>query len=418
MCYYNATVVTDTVSLYPHCRVCSLFKTILLFAAIVALSPLAIDMYLPAMPAIASDFGVPLGVIQGSLSSYLIGFALGQLLHGPLSDQLGRKPLVIFGLGLFALASLGCAWVESAELFLVLRVVQALGGAAGGVIINALITDRFRGTEAARVRSLIIVVMTLAPMLAPTLGGGLLYLFGWQSIFLVLAGWALLALVWAARSLPASQSSSRSRLSWKAVFTGYRGMLADRNVWPWLLGMAANSAAFFAFLTGSSYLYVEILGISAQQFGLYFAANVLLMMLGAAFNGRLVRVFGIARVLRRAQKIQLIAFAGLGLAVWQGWYSLWGVVPFIALFIGCNAWVFPNAGTLFMEHNRHRAGTASALMGGAQWGLGAVSSTIVAAGSQIGPAVMLLAMAGFGLFSFIMVGLALRQNQPHPTTDG
>ncbi|GAA5217889.1 Bcr/CflA family multidrug efflux MFS transporter [Corallincola platygyrae] len=389
-----------------------MWRTILLLASIVALTPLAIDMYLPAMPAIAESLGAHLSVIQGSMSTFLVGFAIGQLIHGPLTDALGRRPIALAGLTIFCASSLLLTFADSSSMFLVLRVFQALGGAAGSVVINATITDRYKGHEAVQVRSTIIMVMTLAPMLAPTLGGGLLHWFGWRSIFAVLTAWSVVTLIWSAASLKESNRNTHA-LSFSNVRLSYTSVIKQPLLWPWLSGLSLNSAAFFAFLGASPYVYIKVMGISPQHFGFYFAANVVVMTLGAAFNSRLSRLFGAQQVLRTAQKIQITALSLMLLLHLLDLLSLWTLVPLCAIYMGLNSFVFPNATSLLMEKFSEKAGTTSALLGAAQFGTGALSTFLVAQGTDHGASAMIVMMFAGGISAFLLVGVGCRKLNGH-----
>ncbi|RCU52753.1 Bcr/CflA family drug resistance efflux transporter [Corallincola holothuriorum] len=384
-----------------------MWRSVLLLASIVALTPLAIDMYLPAMPSMARDFSTPLSTIQGSMSTFLIGFAIGQLIHGPLTDALGRRPIALLGLTIFSLSSFYLANVTTPNEFLWVRVLQALGGASGSVVINAIITDRYRGHEAIVVRSTIIMVMTLAPMLAPTLGGMLLHFFGWRSIFVFLGAWSLMVLLWSFFALKES-NKHRHALNFGNIKNNYISVVKRPLLWPWLLGMALNSGAFFAFLTASPYVYIEVLKIDPQSFGFYFGANVVVMMLGAAFNSRLARLFGPRTVLRKAQHCQLAAISTLVICVSMDIVSLWLLVPLCAIFMGLNSFVFPNASSLLLERFSMNAGTTSALLGATQFAMGALFSIAVAQGHGDGAAPMVIAMFFGGLCAHILIGRGLK----------
>jgi DHA1 family bicyclomycin/chloramphenicol resistance-like MFS transporter len=385
-----------------------MWRTIFLLASIVALTPLAIDMYLPAMPAIAESYGTELKVIQGSMSTFLIGFAIGQLIHGPLSDALGRRPIALAGLSIFATASLALAFAESASGFLLLRIVQAVGGAAGSVVINAVITDKFRGHEAVQVRSTIVMVMTLAPMLAPTIGGALLLWANWRAIFMLLAVWALMTLVWSYLSLQES-NQHRHALNFKNVITNYRQVISRPLLWPWLAGISLNTGAFFSFLAASPYVYIQVFEIPPEIFGFYFSANVIVMTLGSAFNSRFTRYFGTETVLRTAQRIQIIALAALLLLLAFDLLTLWSLVPLCAIFIGLNSFVFPNAASLLMERFNKNAGTAAALLGASQFAMGALFSLLVAQGDGAGSGPMLLIMSFGGFSAYYLIGIGCKR---------
>lgn len=381
---------------------------IALLAMVVAMTPLAIDMYLPAMPTIAADFNTPLAAVQRSLTTFLIGFACGQLIHGPLSDGLGRRPVILGGLALFVVASFAAALSTSVDSFMAWRVVQALGGAAGSVVINAIITDKFEGPAAIKVRSTILTVMLIAPLLAPSIGSGLLHLADWHSIYWALGGYGLVAWCWCWASLRdlAPGSGGANMLS---LFGRYRTVLRDKRGWLWFAGMAFHSSTMFAFIAGSPYLYMDYFGASPELYGLLFAANVAVMAVGAVLNGRMAGRNKARLILRRAQGFQLAALMATVALVASGHGQLITLVPLMAVAIGVNSFVFPNATQQVMELFRTNAGTASALLGASQFGMGAISSGLVTLGNAHGPLPMVALMATTATLAFSLVGLACRQ---------
>ncbi|WP_225918165.1 multidrug effflux MFS transporter [Neiella holothuriorum] len=388
---------------------------IALLAMVVAMTPLAIDMYLPAMPTIAADFNTPLAAVQRSLTTFLIGFAMGQLIHGPLSDALGRRPVILGGLALFVVASFGAAMATTVDSFLVWRVIQALGGAAGSVVINAIITDKFEGPAAIKVRSTILTVMLIAPLLAPSIGSGLLLLADWHSIYWVLGAYGLVAWSWCWVSLrDLAPGSGGIKLS--ALARRYHTVLSDRRGWLWFSGMAFHSTTMFAFIAGSPYLYMDHFGVSPEIYGVLFAANVAVMAVGAVLNGRMAGRNRARYILRRAQGFQLCALLAAVALMASGYGQLTTLVPLMAVAIGVNSFVFPNATQQVMELFRTNAGTASALLGASQFGMGALGSGLVTLGNEHGPLPMVAMMATTATLAFTLIGLACRQSTEATTS--
>ena len=229
---------------------------LILLGALSGLTPLSVDMYLPAIPTIAQDLQVSIETVQLTVSTFLAGFALGQLFYGPLADSLGRKPVMLFGLGVFVLASIGCVLANSLPLLLACRLLQALGGAAGSVVVNALLRDLFRDDEFVRAMTLVILTMTLAPLVAPLLGGALLHI-GWRAIFVLLV--VLGSLVWGvvAWRLPETlRPELRQPLRPASVLANYGHVLRHRRAMGSLLASTFASAGLFAFISGSPYVYI------------------------------------------------------------------------------------------------------------------------------------------------------------------
>lgn len=376
----------------------------LLLTLVVAMTPLAIDMYLPAMPAIASDLNVPLATIQRSLSTFLIGFACGQLVHGPLSDAFGRRPVLLTGLILFVVASGAAALAGDAEHFLQWRILQAFGGAAGAVVTNAIITDSFQGAKAIKVRSTMMTVMLLAPLLAPTIGAHLLVLGGWRSIYWVLAGYGFIALLWVRWALPATYTGSGSKTP-RALLNRYKHVLSQSKGWFWFPGMAFSSAPLFCFLAGSPYVYIEYYQVSPQTYGYLFGVNACVMALGALLNVRLAGRVSPLKVLRRVQWIQCLCLLLMLALELAGQMNLTLLVVLLAGSVGLNSLVFPNGNQIVMEMFRTHAGTAAAILGASQFGVGALATLFVSFGTGHGPLGLVLAMTLTGFISFILLGI-------------
>ena len=378
---------------------------ILLLGAIAAVAPLAIDMYLPALPAIASDLKAPDSQIQLSLALFMLGFALCQLAYGPLSDRCGRRPILLFGLTLFSLASLACALAGSIEQLLVARTVQALGGGASAVVINAVVRDLYRGVAAARVFSLVILSMTLAPLLAPNLGGLLLTLCGWRSIFLLLGllGLALTLLV--ALRLPETlPADKRQQPGWRAVGAGYAQVLRHRQAMGNLLCSAFAFGGMFAFITASPFVYIDYFGVEPSRYGILFGCNVVLLMLANGINSRVIQRTGLYPMILGASGAQCLIGALLLLLVLGGAASLPLMVLGSALFIGLLGLLAPNTSAAVVSPFDTGAGSASALLGMARFTTGGVAAVTVAALEDGTPLPMVAVMAAFallGLLSFL-----------------
>jgi len=239
----------------------------------------AIDMYLPAIPALAQALNSDIGSVQQTLSMFLLGAAVSQAIVGPLSDRFGRRPLLLAGMVLFALASLFCTQVVSVDQLIVLRLAQALGAAAGNVVVQALIRDLYEREDAARMLSFVIAVMTIIPLLAPAAGGYLLVWAGWQSIFWCLAVFGLIALLLVFYALPETLPvEKRQPLHPVHLMRAYWHIVSHRNAMAYNLSGGFVFATMFAFITGSPFVYIEYFGVEPQYFGYLFGANIALMM--------------------------------------------------------------------------------------------------------------------------------------------
>ena len=379
----------------------SLFLLILL-GAISGLTPLAVDMYLPAIPTIADELGVGTEAVQLTVSTFLAGFALGQLFYGPLADSLGRKPVILFGLGLFVLASLGCALATSLPALLLFRLLQAVGGAAGAVVVNALLRDLFRDAEFVRALTLVILTMTLAPLVAPVVGGLLLHV-GWRVIFWILMGlggalW--LTLVWKVPETLKPELRQSLRLS--TVFANYGRVLRHPRAMGSLLAGTFASAGMFAFISGSPYVYIDYFGVPAQHYGFLFGLNVLLLMAMTWLNGRFVKRVGMLPMLRLG--LVLASVAGLVMVVnaVTGWGGLWGIVIPVVLYVGQMSVVGANSTSHALSFFPANAGTASALAGTLRFGAGALAGVAV----NLMPATSPLPMAAMMAVGILLALLA------------
>ncbi|MFW6345118.1 MAG: Bcr/CflA family multidrug efflux MFS transporter [Halomonas sp.] len=354
-------------------------RVALLVAANTALAPFAIDAYLPAMAALAGSVGASIHHTELSLSTFLAGFALGQLLFGPLSDRLGRKPVLLGGLVAFLLASLVITMVDSLPELLAWRFIQALGGGATVVNSAAIVRDCFSGREAAKVMSTMAIIMLLAPLVAPVVGSGLLYLGDWRLIFVFLAAYAAFLMWLLGTRLPETRAPGAPAASPRQVLANYASVLGHREAMGYVCAASMSFAGLFAFITASPFLYLEHFGLSPGLYPLVFGANVATMAASNRLNIRLLRGRTPQQNLRLGLTIQLGAAAGLVLVVASGVESLWTMVPLIMVFAGTIGLVAPNAISSLLDHFHHMSATAAALQGSIQFSCGALAGVLVGA---------------------------------------
>ncbi|MEZ8825137.1 Bcr/CflA family multidrug efflux MFS transporter [Vibrio amylolyticus] len=355
------------------------FMLFAVLGAIGALTPLAIDMYLPAMPAIAKDLGVTAGEVQFTLTAYLAGFAIGQLFHGPFADSFGRRPVLLVGIVLFAIASVISATTTGIEALTYVRFAQGFAGAAAAVVIQALVRDMFDREDFARAMSFVTLVMTIAPLLAPMIGGYLAIWFGWRSIFAVLAVFAIIVIALVVWKIPETLAiDKRHPLRLGTTLRNYAGLFRNPTAMGLIFSGSFSFAGMFAFLTAGAFVYIDIFGVRPDQFGYLFGLNIVAMIIMTAINGRLVKKVGSHAMMRLGLTIQLIA--GLGLLVgWMLDLGLWGTVPFVVMFIGTISTIGSNSMGLLLSGYPNMAGTASSLAGTLRFGTGSVIGAIVAA---------------------------------------
>ncbi|WP_100637841.1 multidrug effflux MFS transporter [Marinobacter salexigens] len=355
----------------------SIWTTILLAAA-VALGPLATDMYLPALPQIGSDFGTGTSQVQLTLSLYMAGFAIAQLVCGPLADRFGRKPIMIGGFVVFALASIGCALASNIETLILCRFLQALGGSTGPVLGRAAIRDIYTPREAAKIMALLASIMALAPAVAPTLGGIMVAALGWHSIFIALGGYALIMAFVVAFGIPEPMRPEyRQPLKLCSLLRNYRVIGTDISFLGYTLTNALLFSGLFAFLSGSSFVLIDFLKVPPQQFGLYFAGivagyvtgNLSAIRLGSRLVPDQILVRGLIVAVAGGSLMVALALAEV--------FSVWSIILPQAVFMAGTGMVMPQTMAGAMANFPRMAGSASALFGFAQMAVAAFAGMLV-----------------------------------------
>jgi DHA1 family bicyclomycin/chloramphenicol resistance-like MFS transporter len=350
------------------------FGLLLLLASIVAITPLAIDMYLPAMPVMVSELSTDVGVIQQSLSVYLAAYAVGMLLFGPLADAIGRRPLALFGLLFFSLTSFALAFCQDAQWLLVLRGVQAFAGSAATVVVPGIIRALYQ-ENTAKGMSYVSMIMMMAPLIAPAIGSAVLWVGHWQDIFLVLALYASLILLLTWRYLPDPVPRIKGR---KLEFlAGYRFVFSHAAALPQIATSMFASFAFFCFLTAVSFVYIEFYGVNEQLFSLLFALNVGMLMLANFCNSRLVSRCGPQRMLNRGLALALLSASALCVANWLDFGLLFTVLS-IAPLMASLGLIATNADSMILMRFPQHSGTATAVIGTLRFGSGAIAGPLLA----------------------------------------
>nr|WP_300309017.1 multidrug effflux MFS transporter [Halomonas sp.] len=379
-------------------------RVALLVAANTALAPFAIDAYLPAMSALAETVGASVHHTELSISIFLFGFAIGQLVCGPLSDRIGRKPVLLSGLVVFGLASLAIISVNSLTELLALRFVQALGGGACVVNSAAIVRDCFSGREAAKVMSTMAMILMLAPLAAPAVGSGLLYLADWWLIFVFLAAYAAFLLWLLGTNLPETRAPDLPVASLRQVLRNYASVLSSRSAMGYIMAAAMSFAGMFAFVTSSPFLYMEYYGLTPAIYPVVFGANVVLMASSNRLNIHLLHRYSPHQILHLGLGIQLFAATALVLLVALGLDSIYTVVPLVMMFLGVIGLISPNAISLLLERFRHMSATVAATQGCIQFSCGALTGVLVTIFEVDSAWPMVIAM----LSAALMGNLALR----------
>ncbi|WP_405434633.1 multidrug effflux MFS transporter [Micromonospora sp. NBC_00617] len=352
-------------------------QLVLVLGALIAIGPLTIDMYLPALPAITAGLQTTETAVQLTLTGTLVGLALGQLLIGPLSDVVGRRVPLLAGLAAHIVASVLCVFAPNIEVLGGLRVLQGLGVAAATVVATAVVRDLFSGASFARIFSRLMLVMGLAPILAPTLGSGLLSWTDWRGVFAALAVLGALLIVVAALRLPETLPVARRRRGGiGATLRDYRGLLNDRAFVGLVLVAGLAMAALFAYVSGSSFVLQQEYGLDEQQFGIAFGAGAVGLIGATQFNVRLLRRYTPQQILvsaliaGTAAGLLLVLFAATGIG------GLGTLLASLWLVLAAAGLALPNAPALAMSRHSEAAGTAAALLGAVQFGVGALSAPL------------------------------------------
>jgi DHA1 family bicyclomycin/chloramphenicol resistance-like MFS transporter len=381
---------------------------ILILGALTALGPFSIDMYLPSFPEIATDFSTTVARVSFSLSSYFVGLALGQIMYGPLLDRYGRKKPLYLGLGVYILTSLGCLLAASIEGLVFLRFIQASGGCVAGVAAMAIVRDLFEPQEGAKVFSRLILILGVSPLLAPTIGGYLATHFGWHSVFLVLAALALLLLLTVFFFLPESHQADPSvSLRPGPIYSTFREVIKEPQFYTYVFSGAVAFSGLFAYLAGSPIIFMDVFQVSPQAYSWIFALIALGLISASQLNVILLKYFSNAQILHAG----LLAQACIGLVLVSttamGWFNLYSIVFFLFLLLSCIGFTNPNAASLSLAPFAKTAGSASALMGFVQMGVGALVSMMIGlfALREILSIVLILAITSSMAYLILRMGL-------------
>ncbi|MBB5189879.1 DHA1 family bicyclomycin/chloramphenicol resistance-like MFS transporter [Silvimonas terrae] len=343
---------------------------IILLGTLTAIGPMSIDMYLPSFPSIQQSFNTEAGMVQWTLASFFIGLALGQLFYGPISDRFGRKPPLYFGMLLYAAASAGCMLAPNIETLIACRFLQALGGCTGMVICRAIVRDRCEPQAAAKIFSMLMLVMGLAPILAPLLGGWLAVHASWRVLFGILVVFGLVCVTGLHFGLTETVDRHKAApLHLGNVLQGYGLLLRDRWFLGYTLCSGLASAGMFAYITGSPFVLINLHGIPAEHFGWVFGSNAFGLILASQLNTRFLKTNDIDTLLRRALWSPFLAGLLLLVTAWLHIDALYVLLPCLFFFVAAIGFIGPNASAAALKHHGSRAGLASALMGSLQFTL-------------------------------------------------
>lgn len=375
---------------------------ILILSALMAFTSLSTDIYLPAMPVMANELQ---GNVELTITGFLVGFCIAQLIWGPISDHLGRRIPLVIGMVLFVIGSIGCALSTDIMQIVFWRVFQALGACTGPMLARAMIRDLFSRTRAAQMLSTLTIVMAIAPIVGPLLGGQMIKFASWHAIFWLLAVIGVLmlcSLYWLSETLPPER---RVKTSIRGAFETYYTLLSNRSFMRFTLSLTFYYVAAYAFITGSPFVYISWFHIGPQHYGWLFAINIVGVMSMSAVNRRLVQRYPLETLLKRAVGVATLAALALAMGTKLNVGGVILIVATVFVFFSMNGIIAATATAAALDSAPHAAGSASALIGELQYGSGIISSLLLALFSDGTPWTMGWIIA---LFTLLSAGMVVR----------
>ena len=376
---------------------------VIILGSLTAFGPMSIDMYLPSFPQLAASLQAPSGQVQYTLAVFFIGLALGQIAYGPVSDRFGRKPPLYVGIVIYIAASVGCALTTSVESLIAWRFLQALGGCAGIILARAMVRDLFDHHTAAKVFSALMLVMGVAPILAPLLGGWVLTVWGWRGIFWVLAGFGVACLLAVRLGLPESRPADAShQLRILPILKVYGALLKDREYLGYALATGTSMAGMFAYITGSPFVFIELYHVPASAFGWLFGLNAFGLIVFSQLNARLINRISPDRLLRIVLPVQTLCGLALLACALTGAGGLVALMFPLFGFVASLGFINPNGTAGALRHQARHAGSAAALLGCFQFGVATLSGSAVGAlqDGTARPMALVMACAGVLALTF------------------
>lgn len=346
---------------------------IVLLSALVAFGPLSIDMYLPALPSIAHDLNSTVAATQKTITIFLLGFSIGMLIYGPLSDRFGRKKLLLIGMVLYVFATLGCIFSQHIEQLLLFRFLQAMGGASASVLARALVRDLFNNQEIPKILSLMHIITMIATLVAPLAGAIIIQYFNWAGIFIFLFIYSLLCMVWVNFQIDAPPPR-RIQMS---LIDNYLSVLKNRYAWGFILCNSFSFGGMFAYITASSFVFIHYYGFSPQQYSGLFALNIFSIIIFTSINSRALRRYTAFQLLKIMSIISAIAGLYLATITLFKLTSVQFLIPGLMIFVGVTGAIGANSIANLLKLLPQQAGTASGLAVSLQFLMGALLSYIV-----------------------------------------
>lgn len=373
---------------------------ILILSGLMAFTSLSTDIYLPAMPTMAEDLH---GNVELTITGFLIGFTIAQLIWGPISDHMGRRKPLFIGMVLFIIGSAGCALSTSITQIVFWRVFQALGACTGPMLARAMIRDLFARTRAAQMLSTLVLVMAIAPIAGPLIGGQIIRLSTWHSIFwllVVIGALMFISLNWLPETLP---EDKRVKASLAGAFRNYRSLLTNGRFMRYTLSLTFYYVGAYAFITGSPFVYISYYHVDPQHYGWLFALNIIGVMAMSVVNRRLVQRHALEQLLKYATMLAALAAVALALMVKLESGGIVAIIVSIFLLFSMNGIIAATSTAAALDAVPNIAGSASALIGALQYGSGIISSLLLAAFSDGTPWTMAWIIALFTLLSAVLV---------------
>jgi DHA1 family bicyclomycin/chloramphenicol resistance-like MFS transporter len=356
----------------------SFYRTAIVLGLLSAIGPFAIDMYLPALPTIGKDLGADTNVTQLSLLAFFISFALSQLFYGPISDMWGRKAPLYIGISIFALASVGCALAPDIQTLIVFRFIQGIGGAAGMVIPRAIVRDMHTGVQAARLMSLLMLVFSISPILAPLSGSAVIEFYGWRGVFWAVTIAAMIGLVLLSTQLKETRPAGhRTESGIGSALQAYRKLLTDKNFLTLTFIGGLGISSFLVYLANSPFVLIDHYGLTPTQYSVAFSVNAVSFFTVSQMTGWLGERFGLVRVMRIAVTAFALVMVTMAVIMHAGINQLPVMATFLFVGYGFLGLVIPTSAVLALEEHGEIAGTASSLMGTLHFVTAAVAMVVV-----------------------------------------
>lgn len=380
------------------------FFLILLLGSLTALGPFSIDMYLPGFPAIAKDLNTTVAKVSLSLSGFFIGISAGQLLYGPLLDRFGRKKPLYIGLLVYILASLGCVFSDTINMLILMRCIQAIGSCAATVAAMAMVRDIFPVQENAKIFALLMLVVGVSPMVAPTVGGYVTSAFGWHSVFIILLLLGAVNLLASIFGLPESYRPDKSiSLKPKPILNNFIAVLKEPQFYTYAFTGAVAFSGLFAYVAGSPLLFMDIFAVKEETYGWIFAFLSIGLIGSSQVNTIMLKYYSSEQLIFGSLICQVLTGLVFLTGSINGWFGLAETIGLLFVFLSCLGFASPNASALSLASFSKNAGSASALMGAVQMGLGALASVAVSLFDTRSSVPMVAIMASSSIIAMIIL---------------